>query len=121
MSEPKIYAEGISVFVSPVETERGASMGFRLTICDSESNAKVVAKRCHQFEGLVAALQFALPHARAAWMRAVNNAPQGEGVTTYEPNADRSGEATLKGMENLRTGVLLYRRPGAVGGGGGSQ
>lgn len=82
MSEPKIYAEGPSVFVSPVETERGASLGFRLALCESEGNANVVAKRCDQFEGLLAALTFALPHARAAWMKAVNNAPQGEAAYT---------------------------------------
>lgn len=82
MSEPKIYAEGNEVFVAPVETERGVTLGFSVCICESEDNAKIVAKQLNQFDGLVAALEFALPHARDAWMKAVNNAPQG--TAAYE-------------------------------------
>lgn len=76
--EGRIYSEENVVFVAHVERPTGTTLGFQLAECSSPENAQEVAKRCDQFAGLVAALSFALPYARAAWMQALNNAPQGE-------------------------------------------
>lgn len=89
MSEGRIVAKGDSIMMEPVHSATGVTMGWKMAECENEATAAEIARRCDMFklvlserDVLVKALRFALPFARDAWMRAVNNAPQG--TAAYE-------------------------------------
>ena len=84
MSEGRIVAEGDTIIMEPVHGATGITMGWKMAECQDDATATEIARRCEAFkvvlperDALVKALTWALPFARAAWMQALNNAPQG--------------------------------------------
>lgn len=85
MSEGRIHAEGSAVMMAPIQSETGVTLGWKVAECENEPTAAEIARRCEMFKVLlterdaaVKALSFTLRFAREAWMKAANNAPQGE-------------------------------------------